>query len=162
MCETWVEKVEQGEKDMRLSQQERIILEVTELISKLMEQKNVRKSGLAARLGCSKGHITKLLDGRANMTLRTVSDVLWALDAGVHVFAGPLSIEWYEPEIVQEDTRLHARKAPPRSALSYEKEYGSFYWPVSAKSGDPQFMRQELASTLPRSSHANRILRIAS
>jgi transcriptional regulator with XRE-family HTH domain len=69
----------------RLYEQERAILEVTELISKLMERQNVSKSELARRLGKSKAYVTQLLGGRTNMTLRTISDVLFVLDSSLRV-----------------------------------------------------------------------------
>ncbi|WLD10858.1 helix-turn-helix transcriptional regulator [Planctellipticum variicoloris] len=42
------------------------------------------RSELADRLGKSKGHITQILDGTANLTLRTVSDVFFALGCEFH------------------------------------------------------------------------------
>ena len=48
------------------------------------------RSELAKRLDRTKGYITQLLDGRANMTVRTISDVFTALDRAVHFQDGPL------------------------------------------------------------------------
>jgi len=79
MAQTWVEKHTADPERMKAFQQERLILEVTELISRRMEEQGVSKAQLAERLGKTKGYITQLLDGRANMTLRTVSDVLFVL-----------------------------------------------------------------------------------
>ncbi len=81
-----------------LLQQEVTILEVTETICGLMEEKNVTRSELASRLGKSKAFVTQLLQGRTNMTLRTISDVLHALGRGLKVEAGPLSWERDEPD----------------------------------------------------------------
>ena len=92
MGETLIDKLTATPEGMKLYQQERLILEVTELICELMEGAGVKKSELAERLGRSKGYITQLLDGRANMTLRTISDVLWALDSSLHVSSGPLDV----------------------------------------------------------------------
>lgn len=91
MTETLIDKLMSTDEGMREFQQERAILETTELICKLMEEKRIRRSELAGRLGKTKGYITQLLDGRTNMTLRTISDVLWALEGSMHISAGPLS-----------------------------------------------------------------------
>jgi len=85
------------EERRKLLQQERTILEVTELICKLMQAGNIKKSELAERLGRSKGYVTQLLDGRANMTLRTISDVLSVLRATLHVSAEPLDADEGRP-----------------------------------------------------------------
>ncbi|MBN2377351.1 MAG: hypothetical protein JXD22_13190 [Sedimentisphaerales bacterium] len=99
MCETLSEQFTKTDEGMKLYQQERIIFEVSELICKLMEDRKINKVKLAAKLGRSKGYITQLLDGSANMTLRTISDVMMALDSSLYVEAGPLSIEAHDPQI---------------------------------------------------------------
>lgn len=76
---TAVEKFVQDTEAMRLYQQERAILEITELIYKVMEQQGVNKTTLADRLGKSRGYVSQLLDGETNMTVRTISDVFTAL-----------------------------------------------------------------------------------
>ena len=90
MAETLTEKLTKTAEGMRLYQQERAILEVTELVCQLMDEQDVSRSELAKRLGRTKGYITQLLDGRANMTVRTISDVFTALDRAVHFQEGPL------------------------------------------------------------------------
>jgi len=90
---TLVDKLKKDPDEMRFFQQEMFILEVTELICELMAQKNIKKSELAQRLGRTKGYITQLLDGRANMTLRTICDVFWAMDSTVNVSARPIEFQ---------------------------------------------------------------------
>lgn len=68
-----------SEEGRRIWNQEKAILDTTELICQVMSEKGVSRSELARRLGRSKGYITKLLDGSANMTIRTLSDVFSAL-----------------------------------------------------------------------------------
>jgi transcriptional regulator with XRE-family HTH domain len=92
MTDTFVDKLTRTPDDMRLFQQERAILETTEQICALMDEKGLAKSDLARKLGKSKGYITQLLSGQANMTLRTISDVFWALDSNLYISAGPLSL----------------------------------------------------------------------
>lgn len=63
----------------RLTNQEELILDVAELILEKMEQKGMNKSKLAKRLNTNKSHITQLLRGSRNMTLRTISDICFEL-----------------------------------------------------------------------------------
>ena len=91
-AETLTERLTKTAEGMRLYQQERAILEVTELVCQLMDEQDVSRSELAKRLGRTKGYITQLLDGRANMTVRTISDVFTALDRAVHFQEGSVSV----------------------------------------------------------------------
>ena len=91
MGETLTERLTKTPEGMRLYQQERAIQELTDLVCELMDEQGVSRSKLAKRLGRTKGYITQLLDGRANMTVRTISDVFTALDRAVHFQEGPVS-----------------------------------------------------------------------
>ncbi len=71
--------------------QERIILEATERLCELMEKQAVSRTELADRLGTNKSRVSQLLNGTANMTLRTLSDLYLALGRAAHVVDGPLS-----------------------------------------------------------------------
>ncbi len=73
--------------------QEKLILEVTETIAKLMHKNGVSKSELAKRLGKGRSYVTQLLDGTCNMTLRTISDVFVSLNSMLIPQAGSLSLE---------------------------------------------------------------------
>ncbi|MBW3600399.1 MAG: helix-turn-helix transcriptional regulator [Planctomycetes bacterium] len=75
---------------LRLFEQERIILDVTERICEVMDANNLNRVQLATSLGKSKGYISQLLDGSANMTLRTMSDVFLALGLRACVRTEPL------------------------------------------------------------------------
>jgi len=87
-----VEEFTSTPEGMAEFQQERVILEVAILIRKLLKEKKLTKADLAARLGKSKAFVTQLLDGRANMTLRTISDVMCALGQSLRVFSVPLEV----------------------------------------------------------------------
>jgi len=76
---TFVEEVTSTEAGTRAFNQECAILELTELICRIMQETGVGRAELARRLGKTKGYVTQLLDGRANMTLRTIADVFTAL-----------------------------------------------------------------------------------
>lgn len=54
-----------------------------------MAEAGVNKAELARRLGKSRAYVTQLLGGRANMTVRTLADVAYALDAEVKLDARP-------------------------------------------------------------------------
>jgi transcriptional regulator with XRE-family HTH domain len=67
----------------QLVQQELTILDATERIHHLMKAHGISRATLAQRLGKSKSHVTQLLDGKRNMTLRTLSDIHFALGKAV-------------------------------------------------------------------------------
>ena len=66
-------------EEMRILQQERLVVEITELMCKAMKESGVKRGQLAERLNKSKGRITQILNGETNLTLRTVADVFTAL-----------------------------------------------------------------------------------
>src|SRR5690606_27674201 len=65
-------------------EQERSILEIMELVCEIMEAEGVSRAELARRLGRTKGYISQLLDGSANMQVRTISDLFTALGYAFH------------------------------------------------------------------------------
>jgi len=94
MYNAFLKDIKYESEDMKFYLQEELILEVTECIAEMMQKKNVSKSNLAKKLGRTKGYITQLLNGNANMTLRTISDVMWALDSTMKVNAEPANIDY--------------------------------------------------------------------
>lgn len=92
MSKTLVEQFTSSDEGMKLFQQEKLILEFTEMICSLMNESHMSRSELADKLGTSQSHITQVLDGNRNMTLKTASDLAWALGKTVHFEAGPMSI----------------------------------------------------------------------
>lgn len=78
-CSSLSHRITSSPHGMRVWQQERVISDVTERVCELMSQQGVNRSQLADRLGKTKGYVTHLLRGDANLTLRTVSDVYLAL-----------------------------------------------------------------------------------
>lgn len=91
MSGSLMERLTSTPEGMRLYQQERAIQELTDLVCQIMDERKVTRAELAARLGKTKGYVTQLLDGRTNMTVRTIADVLGALDCAIHFQDGPLS-----------------------------------------------------------------------
>jgi transcriptional regulator with XRE-family HTH domain len=77
----------------RVWHQERAIFEATEKLCELLESQEITRSRFAELLGKSKGYVSQLLDGEANMTLRTLSDSFLVLGRAVHITDGPLTTE---------------------------------------------------------------------
>ena len=72
---------------------ERLILNATELILELMEHEGLTRSELAERIGKSKGHVSQLLNGERNMTLRTLAEIAHAVGHRIELGTRPLSEE---------------------------------------------------------------------
>ena len=75
----------------RLLSIEALVAEASELIAKLMIEQKVSKADLARRLKKSRAWVTQLLSGKANMTVRTLAEVVYTLDAEVKLHAQPPS-----------------------------------------------------------------------
>lgn len=71
----------------RLLSIETLVAEASEMIARLMAEQNVTKAGLARRLNKSRAWVTQLLSGKANMTVRTLAEVVYAMDAEVKLNA---------------------------------------------------------------------------
>jgi len=80
------EKSDDREYQLML-EQERLLLEATELLEELMVEGHVSRKELADRLGKSKAHVTQILSGSRNLTLRTLAEVAYQLGARVHLDA---------------------------------------------------------------------------
>jgi transcriptional regulator with XRE-family HTH domain len=87
---TMVDEFTSTPEGMAQFQQERVILDVAVLIRALLKEQGLAKADLAARLGRSKAFVTQLLNGRANMTLRTLSDIMCSLNRSLRIASGPL------------------------------------------------------------------------
>ncbi|MCX6636048.1 MAG: helix-turn-helix transcriptional regulator [Acidobacteria bacterium] len=77
-------------KRRRVFERESLAFEAAELISGLMEQRQVSKTELAERIGASKSHVTQLLTGSRNMTMHTLADLAFALGHKVEIGAHEL------------------------------------------------------------------------
>lgn len=63
----------------RLVRQEELILDVTERLSKALEDAGITRAELARRLGRSPAFVTQVFGGGRNLTLRTIADIAAAL-----------------------------------------------------------------------------------
>lgn len=118
MTKSLTEKLTRDADGMRLYQQERAILEVTETLCQLMEEDGVSRSELAQRLGKSKGYISQLLDGRTNMTIRTISDAFVALGRALHFQEGPLDFTVSNSRILTLRTKWEQSDADWNAGIS--------------------------------------------
>jgi len=89
--------------ERKLFEQERLILEVTEEICRLMNSREVTQTALANRLRCNPSFVSQVLDGSNNFTLRTIADFMFELDARLVVTSRPLS----------ESVTTESTEAPP-------------------------------------------------
>jgi transcriptional regulator with XRE-family HTH domain len=74
----WIHRRTATPEDHRLYEQERLVLWVSEALARAMAENGLSKADLAEKLGTSRAHITQVLSGSRNMTLRTVADLAWA------------------------------------------------------------------------------------
>jgi plasmid maintenance system antidote protein VapI len=96
----WAGKSKEREQ---LLDQERLLLGVSELLWETMEQQQVSGQELAQRLNCTKSHISQVLNGSRNMTLRTLSDIAGALEKCVEIRLRDRQENW-----MRVATSLHA------------------------------------------------------
>lgn len=115
-------------EDMKFYLQEKLIFEITECIAEMMQKKSISKSELAKKLGRTKGYITQLLNGNANMTLRTISDVMWALDSTLKVQPEPANIDYgvynedrYDTSEIEKHYLISTTNISPLSSPNIDK-----------------------------------------
>jgi transcriptional regulator with XRE-family HTH domain len=90
---TDVERFEgSSSKHRRLLREEELILDVTELLSSALQDKQMTKSELAEKLGRTKGFVTQVLSGNRNLTLRTIADIADALGYRVRMMKEQVSV----------------------------------------------------------------------
>jgi transcriptional regulator with XRE-family HTH domain len=90
MAQTYFEELFSDKDNEQIYQQERLIVELTEAIYELIQYKKMKKKDLASKLNVSQSQITQFLNGSANMQLRTISDILFALDSKLKIKIEPL------------------------------------------------------------------------
>jgi transcriptional regulator with XRE-family HTH domain len=103
-------------KRRRIYEREALAFEAAELISRLMEEQQVSKTDLARRVGTSKSHVTQLLSGSRNMTLRTLADLAFALGHKVEIRSLPRPRK--HRVVSHRSLRTVPATASPRSARS--------------------------------------------
>ena len=108
-------------QDQRDLAAEDFILTVSDYLVAAMQHARVNKKELADRLGKTKGHVTQVLTGNRNLTLRSIAEIAHALELtptfglvdqrGEQVQPEHLKRSyWGVPEIILVDARM---AAPP-------------------------------------------------
>ena len=115
----------------RIYEREALAFEASELISQLMEEQNISKTDLAARVGTSKSHVTNLLSGSRNMTLHTLADLTFVLGHKVEIKASPLNVVtcWFDAG--EQDPDAHSERWTVHEGEQYRDPY-SEGWTVRA------------------------------
>jgi transcriptional regulator with XRE-family HTH domain len=119
MSTTSYEELTDTPDELRLYLQERAIEFVTAMICRLMKEKKINRSQLAERLNKTPGWVTQVLDGDKNKTIRTLSDLLWALEERLDFDHSPI------PKVGAESARLNGR------VFAHETYRQSARWPTS-------------------------------
>jgi transcriptional regulator with XRE-family HTH domain len=65
--------------------QERLVLDVTEMLYEAMERRNVSQADWARLLSVTEGELSQRLSGRRNLTLRSLAQMLHKLQYGIQV-----------------------------------------------------------------------------
>ena len=76
---------EPDDEERRLAAHERLLLEATEAVCKALDDRGMTRRQLASVLGVRPSEITQRLSGARNLTLRTLAEMLDALDCDVHL-----------------------------------------------------------------------------
>lgn len=89
MQQSTFEQFTQDRENLRVYEQERLLVDATELVSRVMEVTDTKRAELAKRLGRSKALITQILRGSQNLTLKTLSEVFFAMNYRPVIAAEP-------------------------------------------------------------------------
>lgn len=93
MKSTWFdEKLSQLENDLDFLTEEKI-LEFNEKVVGMMLENEISRSELAKRMGVSKPFVAKLLNGNANMTIRTMVHISNVMNCNLHLDICPKYIK---------------------------------------------------------------------
>ncbi len=79
MLNSDVSRLANNPDDLRIFQQERLVVEVSQLMCEAMKDRGIRRKKLAEMLKKSKGRISQILNGETNLTLYTIADIFTAL-----------------------------------------------------------------------------------
>ena len=85
----WIEDLRSNPEGRRLLERERLWVEATETLCKLMESQGITSVELARRLQVSPARVSQLLSGTRNLTLASLADAFQALGRSLHVVHGP-------------------------------------------------------------------------
>jgi len=104
-------------QDDREFRTEQVIIDFTEKVVAVMRERGMSRVELAQRLGVSKAFVTKLLNGKSNLTIRTIVAITDALGCELVVDIPPRAKAHHE--------RL--RKTKQETSAAYCHEPGESY-----------------------------------
>jgi transcriptional regulator with XRE-family HTH domain len=87
----WIADLTTNEEGRRVLERERVWVEATENLSRLMATERVSRADLARRLGVARSTVTEMLSGERNLTLATLTDAFFALGRSMHITYGQLT-----------------------------------------------------------------------
>jgi len=128
--ESAVEAFANDPGNAKVLHREETVLEVTEMICEAMAAQFVTQSELATRLSKSKSHVSQLLDGNANFTLKTLADILFVLNlrlsvSAVAVESCSVEVEWADGDYEhQYEVETEAFALFNESVFSRDGSYG--------------------------------------
>lgn len=94
---------------------EALILDFTEEIVRLMDEKGISRGDLARKIDTSQAYITKVLRGNANFTLTTMAKLARALDTVVRVHLAPdnVLVRWDDEQVTADtEIRIYQKERP--------------------------------------------------
>src|SRR5579885_2868781 len=100
--------------------EERAILDFTEEILRRIEELNISKSDLAARLEVEPAYVSKLIRGSNNFTLRTMVRISRALASELRFHLQPIGMraEWTDYNLIAEAAVVSVFSLAPASKFS--------------------------------------------
>jgi len=118
----------QNDKELeRLYYEEKFILSVTEKLWEILERKGMKKADLAQELGVSRAHVTSLLKGGTNISLRKLASIAYALNLDVpDIVLGEKvgTQEWRDVAFVERRQQRVPRRSPNSCiTLATEAQY---------------------------------------
>ena len=72
-------------------QEELLLLKAQTLIYQLLDHQGIDQAALARKLGQTEAHVSALLSGTRNMTLKTLARICYLLDSQVNLHAYPVT-----------------------------------------------------------------------
>lgn len=75
-----------------------VLLDLNEQMLARMSELGLRNTDLANLLGVSRSYVSRLLDGRPNLTVRSLAAIAIALNTQLTVSLQPRAISWSEAE----------------------------------------------------------------
>lgn len=116
---TWMENNEETRRGVA---QELLMLKATEALHEAMEKTGITKTELAAKLGKTQSHVSQMLKGKRNMTLRSLADMAFAMGCEIDISLNAQADNGWQ-EYDQTVTSRH-RDPKPTYATLITYDYG--------------------------------------